>query len=342
MKTRNGLLWVLLGFGLLVAAFLYSSSRSLEVMSGFVGAPLSLTGDLDQDDYTLDEADVAVIGLQGVIVSGDDWVKRFKALEKKDNLQGIVIRIDSPGGSVAPSQEMYNIVKKIREKMPVYCSMGDLAASGGYYVASACTKIFANPGTLTGSIGVIMSFMNLKNLYAWAKLEPLTLKAGKFKDIGSEERAMTPEERELMERMLSSVHKQFKAAIAAGRPALNKETLETYADGRVLTGEEAKQLGFVDELGGLEETLDGIQAELGIKDELKVAYADAKKSRLSAWLEESTSIGHANAGAVEKIVMGKLSTWIPQLNSELKPGQPYLLPYHWFQGGGASGALHSR
>lgn len=332
-------MWMLLGFGALLAAFLYSTSRSLEVMSSFVGSPLSLTNDLDADDSPLDEADVAVLALEGEIMNGDAWVKRLKALGKYENLKAIVIRINSPGGSVAPSQEMYNAVMQLREKIPVYCSMGDLAASGGYYVASACTRIFANPGTLTGSIGVIMSFMNLKGLYAWAKLEPTTLKAGKFKDLGSAERAMNPEERDLMERMLTAVHVQFKDAIAKGRPSLSKETLETYGDGRIFTGEEAKALGFVDELGGLSETLDALQTVLLITGEMRVAYADEKKTRLSAWLEESTSLGGVNA--LEKAALQKLSTWVPEMNSEIRPGQPYLLPYHWFQGTGG-GALKSR
>jgi len=341
MNSKQPVLWMLLGFGALVVAFIYSTSRSLEVMSSFIGSPISLSSDLgEEDDYTVDEAEVAIMGLQGVITSGDAWVKRINALGKKDNLLALVIRIDSPGGSVAPSQEMYNAVTKFRTKRPVYCSMGDLAASGGYYVAAACSKIFANPGTLTGSIGVIMSFMNLKNLYAWAKLEPLTLKAGKFKDIGSDQRAMNPEERALMEKLLSSVHTQFKAAVHAGRPSLSTETIETYADGRVFTGEEAKNLGFVDELGGLDETLAALQKELGITGDMKVAYADPKHSRLSSWLEESTKL--SGAEAVQNAVFEKIATLVPQMNSEIRPGQPYLLPYHWFQGAGSKGALHTR
>ncbi|MEO5666942.1 MAG: signal peptide peptidase SppA [Bdellovibrionota bacterium] len=329
MKSKQALLWMLLGFGALVAAFLYSTSRSLEVMSSFVGSPLSLKGDLNEDDdYTIDEADVAVLNLEGEIMNGDDWIKRLKNLEKRNNIRGIVIRIDSPGGAVAPSQEMYTAVMKIREKMPVYCSMGDLAASGGYYVASACTKIYANPGTLTGSIGVIMSFMNFKGLYAWAKVEPTTLKAGKFKDIGSDSRAMTPEERDLMEHMLASVHAQFKAAVLKGRPSLSKETIETYADGRVFSGEEAKTLGFVDELGGLQETLDALQTTLGIKGELKVASAEAKRSRLAEWLQQSTALRGAGA---DSAILQKISSMVPQMNAQIRPGQPYLLPYHWFQ-----------
>jgi protease-4 len=335
MKSKQPLLWMLLGFATLVVAFIYSTSRSLEVMSSFIGSPLSMSGDLsEEDDYTVDEADVAIVGLEGVIENGDDWVKRFQALSKKDNLRALVIRIDSPGGAVAPSQEMYNAVVKVREKTPVYCSMGDLAASGGYYVAAACSKVFANPGTLTGSIGVIMSFMNLKGLYNWAKLEPLTLKAGKFKDIGSNSRAMTPDERDLMENLLSAVHTQFKAAIAKGRPSLSKETIETYADGRVFTGEQAKELGFVDEIGGLAETLEMLQKDLGIKEELRVAYADEKHSRLSEWLEQASHLKNPNV--VHDAILSKISTWAPQMSAQLRPGQPYLLPYHWFQGSGVS------
>jgi protease IV len=237
---------------------------------------------------------------------------------------------------------------KLRETKPVYCSMGDLAASGGYYIAAACSRIFANPGTLTGSIGVIMSFMNIKGLYAWAKIEPEILKAGKFKDIGTESRAMTPEERGLLQTLLSSVHTQFKNAIAAARPELSRETLETYADGRIFTGETAQKLGFVDDVGGLIDTLDALKEELKIEEELRVASANPRKNRLSLWLEQASALDRMRSDTKTKIelnllsdaVFEKLGQIVPQLNSEIKPGQPYLLPYHWFEGGG--GALNSR
>src|SRR5690606_33541638 len=125
---------------------------------------------------------------------------------------------------------------KLRDKMKVVCSFDSLAASGGYYIAAGCEKIVSNPGTLTGSIGVIMPFMNLKDLYAWAKVSPFNIKSGKFKDIGSESRPMSEEERNLLQAMVAEIHAQFKTAIKKGRPHMNTEVVDNYADGRIFSG----------------------------------------------------------------------------------------------------------
>jgi len=339
MKASNKTLWLLLGFGTLVAAFLYSANRSIDVMTGLLDGTSFLDGSKDAD-YSLSDANVAVIPFEGVITGSKEWIGLINQVKDRDNIKGVVIRINSPGGSVAPSQEIYEAVYKLREKKTVYCSMEDVAASGGYYIAAACEQIFANPGTLTGSIGVIMSFMNLKGLYQWAKVEPLTLHAGKFKDIGSQERPMREDERVLLQSMLDEVHAQFKSAIKLGRPNLSDAVLQEYADGRILTGSKAKELGFVDHLGGLQVTYDHLELDLKL-DKLKAAWVREKKSKLPFWLEQKLNLGNmaqnnSPVGTTVKVeLFGKdfaeaLGRWIPQLSASFEPGKPYLLPYHWF------------
>ena len=139
---------------------------------------------------------VAVIDLSGVIYSSASFIKHTEALEQNKQCKAAVIRINSPGGVVGPSQEIYDAIKRLDTKIPVVISMGSLAASGGYYAALGARTIFANPGTLTASIGVIMEFMNTEKLFDWAKVERVTMKAGKLKDVGSPSRKMMPEEKE--------------------------------------------------------------------------------------------------------------------------------------------------
>ena len=160
---------------------------------------------------------VAVVPLEGEIERSDDFVETLADLQEDQRYAAVVVRIDSPGGAVAPSQEMYEAVRRLREKKPVIASLGSVAASGGYYVASAADTIVASPGTLTGSIGVIMSLTNVRGLMDKLGVEATIVTAGKWKDTGSPFRAVTPEERAMLQKMADQVHTQFIDAVAAGR-----------------------------------------------------------------------------------------------------------------------------
>ncbi len=178
-----------------------------------------------------------------------------------------MIYINSPGGSVAPTQDIYRRILELRKKIPVICTMGDVAASGGYYLAAACEEIYVLPGTTTGSIGVIFQFFNFENLVSWAKLKPVTIKAGKFKDIGSPFREMKVEELAYLQDLLNQVHEQFIKDILSQRSAKIKENvLREQADGRIFTGEQAIKLGFADKVGGFNEALKNLRETKNLGD----------------------------------------------------------------------------
>lgn len=221
--------------------------------------------------YRSSEPYVAVVEVSGVIMDSSEFRASLKDLLEDDELKAIVVRINSPGGLVAPSEEIYYALKKADEKVPVIASMGSLAASGGYYAALGARKVYANAGTLTGSIGVIMELANTERLYEWAKVERYTLKAGKFKDIGSSSRKMTPEERELMQSLLDNMHKDFRDKVQKNRK-LTDDELNSVADGRIFTGLQAKSAKLVDEIGPMSEALAEAKRQGGLKEDAYVHY----------------------------------------------------------------------
>jgi protease-4 len=198
---------------------------------------------------------VAIVELEGIILEVDDIVRELKAHRDNPTVRAVVLRINSPGGVVAPTQELHDAVMRLRQAgKPVVASLGSVAASGGYYVAVACDQIYANPGTLTGSIGVIMQLANLEQLLKKVGVDYVVVKAGQFKDVGNVARAMTPDERRVMQALLDDVHGQFISAVADGRK-LPREDVVRFADGRVFSGVQAKGLHMVDALGGLEDAV---------------------------------------------------------------------------------------
>jgi protease IV len=198
---------------------------------------------------------VAIVELEGVIIEVDDIVRELKSHRENPTVRAVVLRINSPGGVVAPTQELHDAVLRLRQAgKPVVASLGAVAASGGYYVAVACDQIYANPGTLTGSIGVIMQLANLEQLMKKVGVDYAVVKAGQFKDIGNVARPMTADERRVMQALLDDVHGQFVGAVVTGRK-LAKEEVGRFADGRVFSGLQAKELRMVDALGGLEEAV---------------------------------------------------------------------------------------
>ena len=230
---------------------------------------------------------IGVIDVTGIISGSQHIVNQVKKFRQDKRIRGIVLRIDSPGGSVGPSQEIYDEVLKTRESgKTIYASMGAMAASGGYYIASAAEKIFANPGTLTGSIGVIMAFTNAKGLMEKIGLQPKIIKAGKYKDIGSPARDMTKKERNLLQSVVDDVHQQFIEAIASER-GISIEEVTTIADGRIFTGRQAHALNLVDELGGLQATIDQLSDKVGIIGEPKIVNEKPRLGFLD-WVLKAT------------------------------------------------------
>lgn len=192
--------------------------------------------------------------LDGIILDGKEFAENLVKYGSDPNIKGVLIRINSPGGVVGPSQEIYSEIKRVREelKKPVVVSGIGLMASGAYYAAVGADKIVVNPGTLMGSIGVIMEFVNLENLYSWAKIKRYVIKTGTYKDAGADYRAMSEEERALFLGLMNEVLEQFKTAVAKGRK-LSMEAVTASADGRIFNGETAVKLGFADQLGTLED-----------------------------------------------------------------------------------------
>jgi len=198
---------------------------------------------------------VALVELEGIITDVDDIVRELKSHRENPSVRAVVIRINSPGGVVGPTQELHDAILKTRQAgKPVVASLGSVAASGGYYAAVACDQIYANPGTLTGSIGVIMQLVNAEQLMKKVGVEYVVVKAGALKDVGNMGRPMTPEERRVLQALLDDVHQQFIGAVAAGRK-LDREEVVRFADGRVFSGTQAKALKMVDALGGLEDAI---------------------------------------------------------------------------------------
>lgn len=211
--------------------------------------------DYDSDIVIGSGDKIAVVELKGVILSSEDIVRQFKKYRDDRSIKGILFRVDSPGGGVVASQEIYEEVKKTRDKKkPVVVSMGSLAASGGYYVSCGANKIVANPGTLTGSIGVISQFMRYDSLMGKIGVGVNTIKSGKFKDAGNPFRQMTNDDREYFQNLMDDVHKQFIFAVETERK-LSHDSVVIFADGRVFTGEQAFQMGLVDTIGTYEDAI---------------------------------------------------------------------------------------
>jgi len=202
---------------------------------------------------------VGVVDLEGIILSGDHVRETLDRFREAGNVKAVVLRINSPGGVVAASQEIYREIGRFRKETgkPVVVSMESVAASGGYYAASAADHILANPGTITGSIGVIVQWINYADLLDWAKLRTVTLKSGALKDAGNPTRALSDEDRKFFDELIASMLAQFRQAVTEGRKnRLKAGAMDRLADGRVITGEEALALGFVDEIGDYRDAVD--------------------------------------------------------------------------------------
>lgn len=236
---------------------------------------------------------VALVKVEGILLLSEPLVEELRDYTRDSSVKAIVLRIDSPGGGVVPSQEIYNAVKNAKkEGKKVVVSMGSMAASGGYYIAAAADRIVANPGTLTGSIGVKMEFANLEKLLEKIGVKGMVVKAGEYKDIASPYREMSPEEKKLLQDVIDDVHSQFIKAVAEGR-RLPEEDVRAIADGRIFTGQQALNLKLVDQLGDLADTVEvagslaGIQGEPAIVEKRKkIPFFEFLKEESATWVAD--------------------------------------------------------
>lgn len=246
-KSRAGMFFVGAFSGCLIAF----------VLGGFFLAVLAISHK-DEGDFTLSGSKVAIVPIEGEILDARDTVDALHRYAENSMVRAIVMRINSPGGAIAPSQEIYEAIRSVRASSgkPIVASLDSVAASGGFYIASACDQIVANPGSITGSIGVILQWMETKDLIEWAKIKPQTITAGAMKDVGSPYRDMTDAERAYLQSVVAQLHSQFIRAVAAGRKGkMTEADVTSIADGRIFTGEQALSLKLVDSLGNLDDAV---------------------------------------------------------------------------------------
>jgi len=251
----------------------------LGMIALLLGAILTLVSGSPASSFLSLREKIGIVNIEGAITDSEPVVTQLVQFRKDKGIKAIVLRIDSPGGAVAPSQEIYWEVKKAAASKTVIASMGKVAASGGYYVACAANKIVANPGTLTGSIGVLMEFLQVEELLKKIGVGLEVLKTGEFKDIGSPHRKLSEKDRELISSLLSDIQKQFVEAVARGRN-LPIEKVREIADGRILSGAQSKEHGLVDELGNFQDALELAKKMTGVEGEVTLVYPKKKGSRL--------------------------------------------------------------
>ncbi|MBW1998335.1 MAG: signal peptide peptidase SppA [Deltaproteobacteria bacterium] len=237
---------------------------------------------------------IGVIKIEGPIKDSGHILSQLVRFRKDRGIKAIVLRIDSPGGGVGPSQEIFREVLRTRKTKRVIASLGGVAASGGYYVAVAADKIVANPGTITGSIGVIMEFLQVEELMKKIGVDFEVVKSGEFKDIGSPIRKMSEKEKALLEEVISDIKEQFVRAVAEGR-GLGLEQVQEIADGRIISGARAKELGLIDSLGNFQDALELAKKMSGIRGEAQIVYPKRSRGRIWDLLFESAVKALSNA-----------------------------------------------
>ncbi len=267
--------------------------------------------------------------INGVIMNGKTFLKRLKKAKKDPDIKAIVIDINSPGGAVGPSQEIYYEILRTKKesKKPVVCVSTGLIASGGYYAALACDKILVAPGAMIGSIGVIMEFANLEKLYDFAKIQRYTITSGKFKDSGSEYRSMREDERKLFQDMIDEVYAQFKKTVMQERD-LSEEIVSQYADGRVMTGSTAVKLKFADAEGTFEDAVRMAAQMAKLGDDYKLIKPQRPEENwwnLIMDQREEDDLNALNTGSLFSVshLVRKV------LNTEMMNRPLYMLPGHW-------------
>lgn len=303
-KKSNAGVLILVGLGLVFLALLAVALRMEDSKEGRLG-DLASTGE-----------GVGVLPLFGVIMESQDFVEELIKFRDDDAVKAIVIRADSPGGSVGPSQELFSEIKKVDAKKPVIFSVGALCASGCYYAAAGSRRIFSNPGSLIGSIGVIMPLFEAKGLFDWAMIHPQFIKSGAMKAAGHPATPLTPEEAAALQAVVDDTHRQFVGAVAAGRAfaGMTTASVSLIADGRVFTGEQAKALGMIDDIGTLRDAVAYAGKLANITGEPKMIEPKEKHKSIFQYLLE----GSASA-VKEGVVAG-----VRELTSQSAPTTQFL------------------
>lgn len=255
--SKRGLITVLVIFG---GLFVMLIIFAVVMISAFGG-----------DDFGGGDNQVGVIEVIGPIMESKKHVEDLRKFTDEENIQGIVVRVDSPGGAVAPSQEIFQAVKRASKKKPVVVSMGSTAASGGYYIALGADHIIANSGSVTGSIGVISQLFNVQGLLDKVDVKVNTVKTGKFKDAGSPFREFGPEDREYFDELLADIYDQFVSDVAEAR-GMEVAQVKKYANGRVFTGRQAKEYKLIDALGSFQDSVDWVKEEVGMEGRANLVY----------------------------------------------------------------------
>jgi protease-4 len=279
-KSRTGLAILFLAF--LVVCFV--------VVVGLISTMSE--GDKDASSWpdVLDFGNkIGVINLEGTITSSDEILKQLRKFRKKSSIKAIVFRVNSPGGTVAPAQEIYREITKVKKKKPVVVSMETVAASAAYYISSSADDIVCSQGTITGSIGVIMMLPDIHSIIEKIGLGVNVIKAGKYKDIGSAVRPLTDEEKSILETFAAEIHEQFISDVAEGRKGkIDKEKLRSIADGRFFTGQKAKELGLVDTIGNFYDAVTVAKKLANIKGEPELVYPKKKWDYLDLFAESAS------------------------------------------------------
>jgi protease-4 len=251
--------------------FLGALSGCVVVIGGFVFFAILIAAyGTDSGELSLSTEKVAIVPIEGEILDARETLDLLHRYAKNATVKAIVVRINSPGGAIAPSQEIYAAIRRTRRESgkPIVASMDSVAASGGFYIAAACDQIIANPGSITGSIGVILQWFNTKDLVQWAKMKPETITSGAMKDAGSPYRDLTESERQYFQHIVTQLHSQFVRAVAEGRHGkISEAEVARLADGRVFTGEEALALKLIDGLGTIDDAVSAAAKSAGIKGE---------------------------------------------------------------------------
>jgi len=279
-KRTNLLLWLVVGGSALL--FFTVSLIALAVYFSDQEAP----------SFSLSTNQVALLEIEGAIFDSQTFNQQLKDYGRRSGVRAVVVRLNTPGGGVAATQEIYEAVLRFRSetRKKVIASMSSVAASGGYYVACATDRVYANPGSITGSIGVIAEWYNYGDLLRWAKIQDVVIKSGEYKDAGNPARPLTEAERAYFQRLIDGLYNQFVSAVVKNRK-MPEGAVRKLADGRVYTGEEAKQLGLIDDLGTLQDAIQAAARMSGIVGEPKILTPPKRKlSLLDFLLGESKAV----------------------------------------------------
>ena len=263
----------------------------------------------DEGDFSFGNEKIAIVPIEGEILDARETLDLLHKYANNSAVKAIVVRINSPGGAIAPSQEIYAAIRAIRAKSrkPIVASMDSVAASGGFYIAAACDRIVANPGSITGSIGVIMQWFNTKDLVQWAKLKPETITSGAMKAAGSPYRDLTDQERAYFQHIVTQLHSQFIRAVAEGRSGkLTVADVSKIADGRVFTGEEALELKLIDELGTIDDAVHDAAKSAGIQGEPAKIWPKRREASLFDLLTGSSDA----ESLIQKVVSRRLPQFL--------------------------------